>query len=159
MSSIVPPAASTAALMFSQTWRVCSSTSPIPAIVPSALRAVMPEMKTMRPWASMAVAWENTPGGVRSFSLRTSCFDMRLPSPPATGGLVAVPLRLGGTRGEQRLEPADRYTVLFGRGDEVHEHGPRQRHRVAVLLASASAGVARGRSEAHTSELQSRENL
>src|SRR5215472_7363840 len=69
MSSMVPPAASTAALMFSHTWRVCSVMSPMPAMLPSARRAVMPEMKTRRPVASTAVAWENTPLGWRSFGL------------------------------------------------------------------------------------------
>src|SRR5215468_1151555 len=67
MSSMVPPAASTAAFTFSQTWRVCSVMSPMPAMLPSGRRAVMPETNTKRPVASMAVAWENTPFGWRSF--------------------------------------------------------------------------------------------
>src|SRR6185503_16319727 len=69
MSSIVPPAASTAAFTFSHTCRVCSVMSPMPAMLPSGRRAVMPEMKTKRPVASMAVAWEKTPFGWRSFGL------------------------------------------------------------------------------------------
>src|SRR5437868_6496416 len=76
MSSIVPPAASTAALMFSQTCRVCASISPTPAIEPSARRAVMPEMNTRRPRASIAVAWEKTPLGWRSLSERICCFGI-----------------------------------------------------------------------------------
>src|SRR5215831_5969711 len=69
MSSIVPPAASTAALTFSQTCRVCSVMSPTPAMLPSGRRAVMPETNTKRPVASIAVACENTPFGWRSFGL------------------------------------------------------------------------------------------
>jgi hypothetical protein len=82
MSSMLPPAASTAALMLSQTWRVWASMSPTPAIVPSARRAVMPEMNTSRPFASIAVACENTPLGWRSLSERICCFGMAvLPNP------------------------------------------------------------------------------
>src|SRR5712691_1899561 len=65
MSSMVPPASSTAAFRFSHTCRVCASISPMPAIVPSGRRAVMPEMKTMRPRASTMVAWEKCPLGWR----------------------------------------------------------------------------------------------
>jgi hypothetical protein len=43
--------------------------SPMPAMLPSGRRAVMPEMKTKRPVASMAVACEKTPLGWRSFGL------------------------------------------------------------------------------------------
>src|SRR5262245_46233066 len=73
MSSRVPPAASTAALRFSQTCRVCASISPTPALVPSARRDVMPEMKTMVPRAAIAVAWEKCPLGWRLL-LETICF-------------------------------------------------------------------------------------
>jgi hypothetical protein len=38
-------------------------------MVPSGRRAVIPEMKTNRPVASMAVACEKTPFGCRSFGL------------------------------------------------------------------------------------------
>src|SRR5215831_14972470 len=69
MSSMLPPAASTAALMFSHTWRVCSVMSPMPAMLPSGRRAVMPETNTRRPVASIMVACENTPVGWRSFGL------------------------------------------------------------------------------------------
>src|SRR4051812_3946128 len=82
MSSMPPPAASTAALTFSQTCRVCASMSPTPAIVPSARRAVMPEMKTSRPFASIAVACENTPLGWRSLSERICCFGIAVPLDP-----------------------------------------------------------------------------
>src|SRR5580693_1471963 len=51
--------------------------SPTPAIEPSVRRAVMPEMKTSRPWASIAVAWENTPLGWRSLSERICCLGIR----------------------------------------------------------------------------------
>src|SRR6266849_750174 len=69
MSSIVPPAASTAAFTFSQTWRVCSVMSPMPAMLPSGRRAVMPDTNTKRPVASIAVACENTPFGCRNFGV------------------------------------------------------------------------------------------
>ena len=42
--------------------------SPIPAMVPSGRRAVMPEMKTNRPRASVTVAWEKWPLGLLIFS-------------------------------------------------------------------------------------------
>src|SRR5262249_31233102 len=64
-----PPAASTAALMFSHTCRVCASMSPMPAIEPSARRAVMPEMNTSLPFASTVVACEKCPLGWRILSL------------------------------------------------------------------------------------------
>src|SRR5215470_8142679 len=78
MSSMVPPAASTAALMFSHTCRVCSVMSPMPAMLPSGRRAVMPETNTKRPDASIAVAWENTPLGWRSFGLEICVLGMML---------------------------------------------------------------------------------
>src|SRR5215469_7248668 len=76
MSSIVPPAASTEALRLSQTWRVCASISPIPAIVPSARRATIPEMKTSRPRASIIVACEKTPLGWGRLSERICCLGI-----------------------------------------------------------------------------------
>src|SRR6516162_7359156 len=78
MSSMLPPASSIAAFKFSHTWRVCASTSPMPAIVPSARRAVMPEMKTMRPRAATIVAWEKWPDGWRIFAEVICCLGMRL---------------------------------------------------------------------------------
>src|SRR4051812_37954060 len=69
MSSIVPPAASTAAFRFSHTWRICASMSPTPAIVPSARREVIPEINTSLPFASIAIAWEKCPDGWRILSL------------------------------------------------------------------------------------------
>src|SRR5262245_37385438 len=78
MSSMPPPASSTAALRFSQTCRVCASISPIPAIVPSARRAVIPEMKTIRPRASIMVAWEKWPDGWRIFDEVICFFGMLL---------------------------------------------------------------------------------
>src|SRR6516162_3647676 len=78
MSSMLPPASSTAAFKFSHTWRVCASTSPMPAIVPSGRRAVMPEMKTMRPRAATIVAWEKWPDGWRIFAEVICCLGMRL---------------------------------------------------------------------------------
>src|SRR6185369_939779 len=68
MSSMVPPAASTAAFTFWQTWWVCASMSPMPAMVPSGRRDVMPEMNTIRPRASVTVAWEKWPFGLLIFS-------------------------------------------------------------------------------------------
>src|SRR3954453_16685299 len=76
ISSFVPPAASTAAFRFSQTCRVWASMSPTPSIVPSSRRAVMPEMKTSRPFASIIVACENTPLGWRSLSDRICVLGM-----------------------------------------------------------------------------------
>src|SRR5262245_9345523 len=80
MSSMPPPASSTAALRFSQTWRVCASISPMPAMLPSARRAVMPEMKTIRPRASIMVAWEKWPDGWRIFDEVICFFGMPLSS-------------------------------------------------------------------------------
>src|SRR5262245_38796590 len=77
MSSMLPPACSTAAFKFSQTCRVCASISPMPAIVPSARREVMPEMKTMRPRASTMVACEKWPDGCRIFADVICCLGMR----------------------------------------------------------------------------------
>src|ERR1051325_6647204 len=57
--------------------------SPTPPIEPSARRAVMREMKTSRPRASIAVAWEKTPLGWRSLSERICCFGIAgLPHAP-----------------------------------------------------------------------------
>src|SRR6202162_468846 len=77
-SSSVPPAASTAALMFSQTCRVCSVISPVSQMLPSGRRAVMPDMNTNRPVASIAVAWEKTPFGCRSLGLEICTLGMAL---------------------------------------------------------------------------------
>src|SRR3569833_1132692 len=52
--------------------------SPIPTKKPSCRRAVMTEMKTKRPVASMAVAWEKTPFGWRSFGLLICTLGMTL---------------------------------------------------------------------------------
>ena len=65
----VPPAASTAALTFSQTWRVCASISPMPAIVPSGRCATMPEMNTSFPVASTAIACAKWPPGFGALSV------------------------------------------------------------------------------------------
>src|SRR5947209_1868326 len=46
--------------------------SPMPAMLPSALRAVIPEMKTSFPAASTTVACEKTPLGLRNFGLEIS---------------------------------------------------------------------------------------
>src|SRR3954471_1278107 len=46
--------------------------SPTPAMLPSGLRAVIPEMNTSFPAASTTVAWEKTPLGFRSFGLEIS---------------------------------------------------------------------------------------
>src|SRR5713226_6852683 len=62
--------------MFSHTCRVCSVMSPTPAIVPSGRRAVIPETKTSRPFASTTVAWENTPVGFLIRSDETSRLGM-----------------------------------------------------------------------------------
>src|SRR5690242_13725287 len=78
MSSMVPPAASTAAFKFSQTCLVCSAISPMPAMLPSARRAVMPEMNTNRPVPSIAVACEKTPLGWRSLGLEIWVLGMSL---------------------------------------------------------------------------------
>src|SRR5712664_3127015 len=71
-SARVPPAASTADFIFSQTCRVCSVISPIPAIDPSGRRAVIPEIKTSRPRASTVVAGENAPIGLLTASDETN---------------------------------------------------------------------------------------
>src|SRR5713101_2539626 len=62
--------------MFSHTCRVCSVMSPIPAIDPSDRRAVIPETKTSRPFASTTVACENTPTGFLMASDETSRLGM-----------------------------------------------------------------------------------
>src|SRR5215216_3918178 len=62
--------------MFSHTWRVCSAILPMPATDPSARRAVIPEMKTSRPFASTTVACEKTPLGFRMASDETSRLGM-----------------------------------------------------------------------------------
>src|SRR6185369_11040975 len=49
---------------------------PMPAIVPSARRAVMPEMNTRRPRASIMVACEKCPLGWRSLLLVICCLGM-----------------------------------------------------------------------------------
>src|SRR5262249_6873513 len=79
MSSMVPPAASMEALRFSHTCRVCPSISPMPATVPSGRRAVMPEMNTSRPLASIIVAWEKWPLGWRIFADVICCLGMVFP--------------------------------------------------------------------------------
>src|SRR6516162_1814819 len=69
MSSMLPPASSTAAFKFSHTWRVCASTSPMPAIVPSARRTVKQGVKTARSKDIPSVFNVRRPrqvGGVRS---------------------------------------------------------------------------------------------
>src|SRR3569832_464305 len=78
MSSIVPPAASTAVFLFLFFCRVCSVLLLFPVMLSSGRRAVMPEMKTKRPVASMAVAWEKTPFGWRSFGLLICTLGMTL---------------------------------------------------------------------------------
>src|SRR5262245_8434655 len=91
MSSMVPPAASTAAFTFSQTWRVCSVMSPMPAMLPSGRRAVIPETNTKRPVASMAVACEKTPFGWRSFGEEIWTLGMTLvPVRSERGGHVQL---------------------------------------------------------------------
>ena len=50
--------------------------SPIPAMVPSGRREVMPEMKTIRPRASVTVAWEKWPFGLLIFSELICFFGM-----------------------------------------------------------------------------------
>src|SRR5262249_7208157 len=50
--------------------------SPVAAALPSGRRAVMPEMKTMRPRASTMVAWEKWPDGWRIFAEVICCLGM-----------------------------------------------------------------------------------
>src|SRR5712691_2582015 len=79
--------------MFSHTCRVCSVMSPTPAIVPSERRAVIPETKTSRPFASTTVAWENTPVGFLIRSDETSRLGMSASSAryrPASSLAVGV---------------------------------------------------------------------
>jgi hypothetical protein len=45
-------------------------------MLPSGRRAVIPEMKARRPFASITVAWEKTPIGLRIESVVTSRFGM-----------------------------------------------------------------------------------
>src|SRR5215467_12507027 len=104
MSSMVPPAASTAALTFSHTCRVCSVMSPMPAMLPSVRRAVMPEMNTNRPVASTAVAWEKTPLGWRSFGLEIWTFGIRLILRGSSGELVGSKIIIRSRSHRRRLD-------------------------------------------------------
>src|SRR5262245_31674639 len=122
MSSMVPPAASTAAFTFSQTWRVCSVMSPMPAMVPSGRRAVIPETKTSRPLASITVAWEKTPLGLRSFGLDISSLGM--------GCFL--------DRGLKRIGHAELARVAGQHGN----HGSIETHRSVRALASLPLGLA-----------------
>src|ERR1051325_3657107 len=136
MSSMLPPAASTAALMFSHTCRVCSEMSPMPAMLPSGRRAVMPDTKTRRPVASTAVAWENTPLGWRSFGLEIWVLGMTLvlgllvgwfvEKAGADAELAGVAAQHGDHRGIERdaaggaLAPAP---FCFARGEHLLDAG------------------------------------
>ena len=64
--------------MFSHTWRVWPSMSPMPAMLPSGRRAVMPETNTSRPFASIAIACEKCAVGCGARSVRICCLGMRL---------------------------------------------------------------------------------
>src|SRR5271165_2833668 len=77
--------------MFSQTCCVCTSILPMPAMVPSAHRAVMPEMKTKRPRAAIEVAWEKCPLGLRIFEEVICVFGIHrsLPLGPMRRGKLA----------------------------------------------------------------------
>src|SRR5215467_1386114 len=128
MSSMVPPAASTAALTFSHTCRVCSVMSPMPAMLPSVRRAVMPEMNTNRPVASTAVAWEKTPLGWRSFGLEICVLGMTL-----VLGLV-VGLLVENARGDAELA---------GIAPQHGDHRRVERDVPCGALALAPFGLAR----------------
>src|SRR5262252_509242 len=116
MSSMLPPAASTAALTFSHTWRVCSLTSP------------MPEMNTKRPVASIAVAWEKTPFGWRSLGLVIWVLGMTLVLRLFAGRFVERP----------RIE-----TELAGVAPQHGDHRRVEGHAAVGLLAPPPFGLAR----------------
>src|SRR6266851_5103025 len=118
--------------------------SPIPAIVPSARREVIPEMNTSLPRASMVVACEKTPLGWR----RRSLMIWRFIEAPLRAGssrvlVVDIPRRACGVvRAVVDLEHdgllvRERRTVHVALGVPVE--GPRRQHdarpRVLVLAA------------------------
>src|SRR6266705_871380 len=107
MSSSVPPASSNAALRFSHTSRVCASISPMPAIEPSARRAVMPEMNTGVPSAATAVAWEKWPLGWRSFFETICCLAM------GSSYCISAAMKTHGAR--MRRSPGVRFVGVPGR--------------------------------------------
>src|ERR1041384_4215634 len=128
MSSMLPPAASTAALMFSHTCRVCSLMSPTPAMPPSGRRAVMPDMNTRRPFASIVVAWEKTPLGWRSFGLEICVL-----------GMTRV-LRL---RLRRLVEKSCVDAELTGVAPQHGDHGRIERDASGGALAATPFGLAR----------------
>src|SRR5687767_7234964 len=118
--------------------------SPTPAIVPSARRATIPEMKTSLPWASMVVACENTPLGWRRRSLMICRFIEAPVGARSARVLVVVVPRgaLGIVRAVVDLEH-DRFLVRDRRAVHVAlgvpVEGSRRQHdtrpRVLVLAA------------------------
>src|SRR5437868_5167239 len=102
MSSIVPPAASTALFRFSHTCFVCASMSPMPAMVPSGRREVIPERNTSLPFASIAIACEKCPEGSRILSVRICCFFIVLLSNERHADLGCAFLQLCNDFGSHR---------------------------------------------------------
>src|SRR5215469_4909350 len=155
MSSMLPPAASTAALTFSHTWRVCSLMSPIPAMLPSGRRAVIPETNTKRPVASIAVAWEKTPFGWRSLGLVIWVLGMTLvlrllagrfvERPRIDAELAGVAPQHGDDRGVERdaavgaLAPAP-----FGLARREHLRDPGRAPAGADARRRRRGGLAKG---------------
>src|SRR3954466_1125804 len=121
MSSRVPPAASTALFRFSHTCFVCASMSPIPAMVPSGRRDVMPERNTSLPFASIAMACEKCPEGSRILSVRICCFFIVLLSNERHADLGCAFLQLcndfGGHRALNAILRPARALDIPGRED------------------------------------------
>src|SRR6266545_5703481 len=106
--------------------------SPIPAIVPSARREVIPEMNTSVPRASMVVACEKTPLGCRRRSLVIWRF-------------IDAPLRAGSPRIRQQPAVAA-HRILDAQGAQrIPERGGLTRdHRLAQVVLQALHDAHRG---------------
>src|SRR5215475_8116361 len=90
--------------------------SPIPAMVPSGRREVIPEMNTSRPCASAIVAWEKWPLGWRIFGDVICFLGMTISFPTLPGVLlVRVPIRLHGVVGSVVNLDHDGFFVRNGR--------------------------------------------
>src|SRR6516162_11833479 len=128
MSSMLPPASSTAAFKFSHTWRVCASTSPMPAIVPSARRTVKQGVKAARSKDIPSVLNVQRPrqvGGVRSAAEQLAVDGVQVVGVEIFGR----PLVVGGQ------EPSSIHGGLSFRGHRTRGLG----FAVALALALALA--------------------
>src|SRR5438477_9762050 len=107
--------------------------SPMPAIVPSARRATIPEMNTSLPLASMVVACEKTPLGWRRRSLVIWRFIERLP------------LRAGSPRVSQQPAVAAHRLLDAERTQRIPEcRGLARDHRLAQIVLQALHDPDRG---------------